>query len=62
MNNMNKAWIFYIVLIVIALVLLIVFSKDIYLWLSNKLFYLLFLFLIFAAGWVLGRFGGRKKQ
>ena len=63
MNNMNKAWIFYIVLIVIAFVLIVIFSKDIYLWFSNKLFYLLFLVLIFAAVWVLGRFGrGRRRS
>lgn len=59
---MNKQWIIYIVLIVIAIVLIIVFSKDIYIWLSNQLFYLIFLLLAFGAGWALGKFGGRRKS
>ena len=59
---MNKQWIIYIILIVIAIVLIIVFSKDIYIWLSNQLFYLIFLLLAFGAGWALGKFGGRQKS
>ena len=34
---MNKKWIIYIVLIVVAFVLIVVFSKNIYFWLSNQL-------------------------
>lgn len=54
---MNKKWIVYIALIVVALVLVIVFSKNIYFWLSNQLWKILLFLVTFAAGWVLGRFG-----
>ncbi|MDE5706609.1 MAG: hypothetical protein K2H69_00260 [Alistipes sp.] len=62
---MNKKWIVYIVLIVVALVLVIVFSKNIYFWLSNQLWKILLFLVTFAAGWVLGRFGrsgGRNTE
>ena len=45
---MNKKWIIYIVLIVVAFVLIVVFSKNIYFWLSNQLWRILLLAL--AAG------------
>lgn len=54
---MNRKWIVYIVLIVVALVLVIVFSKNIYFWLSNQLWKILLFVVTFVAGWVLGRFG-----
>lgn len=54
---MNRKWIVYIVLIVVALVLVIVFSKNIYFWLSNQLWKILLFLVTFAAGGVLGRFG-----
>lgn len=38
---MNKKWIIYIVLIVVAFVLIVVFSKNIYFWLSNQLWKIL---------------------
>lgn len=59
---MNKKWIIYTVLIVIALVLIVVFSKNIYFWMSNQLWRLLLLLAVFAGGWLLGRFSGRKKH
>lgn len=59
---MNKNWILYIVLLVIAFIAVIVFSKDIYLWMSNQLLKVLLFFFAFGAGWVLGRFGGRKSR
>lgn len=59
---MNKKWIVYIVLIVVALVLVIVFSKNIYFWLSNQLWKILLLLVTFAAGWLLGRFGGGRSR
>lgn len=58
---MNKKWIIYIVLIVVAFVLIIVFSKNIYFWLSNQLWKFLLLAAVFAGGWLLGRFGGKKN-
>lgn len=59
---MNKKWIIYIVLLVIVFIVVVVFSKDIYLWMSNQLLKVLLFFLAFGAGWVLGRFGGQKNR
>ena len=58
---MNKKWIIYIVLIVVAFVLIVVFSKNIYFWLSNQLWKILLLAAVFGCGWLLGRFGGKKN-
>ncbi len=58
---MNKKWIIYIVLIVVAFVLIVVFSKNIYFWLSNQLWKILLLAAVFGDGWLLGRFGGKKN-
>lgn len=57
---MNKKWIIYIVLIVVAFVLIVVFSKNIF-WLSNQLWKILLLAAVFGGGWLLGRFGGKKN-
>ena len=51
---MNKKWIIYIVLIVVAFVLIVVFSKNIYFWLSNQLWKILLLAAVFGGGWLLG--------
>lgn len=59
---MNKKWIIYIVLIVVAFVLIVVFSKNIYFWLSNQLWKILLLAAVFGGGWLLGRFGGEKRD
>ncbi len=66
---MNKKWIIYIVLIVVAFVLIVVafvlivvFSKNIYFWLSNQLWKILLLAAVFGGGWLLGRFGGKKNR
>ena len=58
---MNKKWIIYIVLIVVAFVLIVVFSKNIYFWLSNQLWKILLLAAVFGGGGLLGRFGGKKN-
>lgn len=50
-----------IVLIVVAFVLIVVFSKNIYFWLSNQLWKILLLAAVFGGGWLLGRFGGKKN-
>ncbi len=59
---MNKKWYIYIALAVIAFVLIVVFSKNIYLWLSNQLLKILLFVVVFAAGWLLGRFGGSFRS
>ena len=42
-------------------VLIVVFSKNIYFWLSNQLWKILLLAAVFGGGWLLGRFGGKKN-
>ena len=59
---MNKKWIIYIVLIVVAFVLIVVFSKNIYFWLSNQLWKILLLAAVFGGGWLLGRFVGKTNR
>lgn len=46
---------------VVAFVLIVVFSKNIYFWLSNQLWKILLLAAVFGGGWLLGRFGGKKN-
>ena len=48
-------------LIVVAFVLIVVFSKNIYFWLSNQLWKILLLAAVFRGGWLVGRFGGKKN-
>lgn len=50
---MNKKWIIYIVLIVVAFVLIVVFSKNIYFWLSNQLWKILLLAAVFGGGCII---------
>ena len=59
---MNKKWIIYIVLIVVAFVLIVVFSKNIYFWLSNQLWKILLLAAVFGGRGLLGRVGGKKNR
>lgn len=59
---MNKKWIIYIVLIVVAFVLIVVFSKNIYFWLSNQLWKILLLAAVFGGGWLLGTLRRQEKR
>lgn len=45
-----------------AFVLIVVFSKNIYFWLSNQLWKILLLAAVFGGGWLLRRFGGKKNR
>lgn len=59
MNNKTK-WIIYGALVLIALLLIVIFSKNIWNWFENMLVDLLIYAIVFAVGWLLGRFGGRR--
>lgn len=59
---MNKKWIIYIVLIVVAFVLIVVFSKNIYFWLSNQLWKILLLAAVFGGGWRLAAGTLRRQE
>ncbi|WP_297434934.1 hypothetical protein [uncultured Alistipes sp.] len=39
-----------------------IFSKNVWNWFENMLVDLLIYLIVFGAGWLLGRFGGRSKR
>lgn len=60
MSNKTK-WIIYAALALIALLLVVIFSKNIRNWFENVLVDLLIYVIVFAAGWLMGRFGGKRS-
>lgn len=54
-------WIAGIAAAVIVFLLLFFFSGRLYVWTMGKLTTLLIWLVIFIAGWLLGRFGGRRR-
>lgn len=54
-------WILGGALTLIVLLLVVIFSKNVWNWFENILVELLIYLIVFAAGWLLGRFGGRSK-
>lgn len=61
MTNKTK-WIIYGALTLIVLLVIIIFSKNIWNWFENVLVDVLIYLIVFAAGWLLGRFGGRRRS
>lgn len=59
---MNKKWIIYTALVLIAFVAIICFASEIQVWFMSKLTSLLILVITFAAGWLLGYFGHKSKN
>lgn len=60
---MNKKWIIYISLSLIAVITIICFASEIQVWFMSKLTSLLILLITFVAGWLLGHFGpGRRTS
>lgn len=59
---MNKKWIIWIALGLIAFVAVICFASEIQVWLMSKLTSLLILAITFIAGWLLGYFGSRPSK
>ena len=55
-------WIICGALTLIALLLIVIFSKNVWNWFENMLVDLLIYLIVFGAGWLLGRFGGRSKR
>ncbi|WP_295991929.1 hypothetical protein [uncultured Alistipes sp.] len=55
-------WIIGGALTLIALLLIVIFSKNVWNWFENMLVDLLIYLIVFGAGWLLGRFGGRPKR
>lgn len=48
-------------LALIALLLVVIFSKNIWNWFENLLVEIVIYLIVFAAGWLLGRYGSRKR-
>ncbi len=54
-------WVIYSALVLIVLLLVVIFSKNIWNWFENILIDLLIYLIIFGAGWLLGRLGGNRN-
>ena len=61
---MNKNWMLWAGLILILVVFILVwqFAPAIQRWLANVFIDIIVLALTFAAGWLLGRYGGRRNR
>lgn len=60
---MNKKWIIYTALGLIAFITIICFASEIQVWFMSKLTSLLILVITFVAGWLVGHFGtGRRNN
>lgn len=61
---MNKKWTLWagLVLILIIFILIWQFAPAIQRWLANVFIDIIVLVLTFAAGWLLGRYGGKRNR
>ncbi len=60
MTNKTK-WIIGLAAVLIALLLVVIFSKNIWNWFENVLVDVLIYLIVFGAGWLLGYFSRKKK-
>lgn len=54
-------WLIVAAVALIAFILLLFYSSEVYVWLMGKFTTLLIWIVIFVAGWVLGRYGNRLR-
>ena len=61
---MNKKWTLWagLILILVVFILIWQFAPAIQRWLANVCIDIIVLALTFAAGWLLGRYGGRRNR
>lgn len=61
---MNKKWTLWagLILILVIFILIWQFAPAIQRWLANVFIDIIVLVLTFAAGWLLGRYGGRRNR
>ena len=61
---MNKKWTLWtgLILILVVFILIWQFAPAIQRWLDNVFIDIIVLALTFAAGWLLGRYGGRRNR
>lgn len=55
-------WITGSALVLIALLMIVIFSKNIWNWFENVLVQILIYLIVFGAGWLSGRFSGRRPK
>ena len=60
----NKIWIIWTAVALVTLLLVVVFAENIRNWVANTIVDILIYVIVFAAGWLLGRYGnhGRKPD
>ena len=61
MTNKTK-WIVGTAVAIVIVLLIVIFSKNIWNWFENVLIDIVIYLVVFAAGWLVGRFAGRGKQ
>lgn len=61
MTNKTK-WIIGTAVVLVVLLLLVIFSKNIWNWFSNVLIDVAIYLIVFGAGWLLGRFAGKGSE
>lgn len=61
---MNKKWTLWVglVLILVLFILIWQFAPAIQRWLANVFIDIIVLVLVFAAGWLMGRYGGKRSR
>lgn len=59
--NSKTRWIVYGAVALIAMLLLVVFSRNFWNWPENVLIDVAIYLIVFAAGWLLGRLTGRRR-
>lgn len=57
----STKWLLGGALVLIVFFLIVFYASNIYVWTIGKVTTLLIWLVIFVAGWLLGRFGGRKQ-
>jgi len=58
----SKKWLIGGIAALVIFFLLIYYSTEIYVWTMGKITTLLIWLVLFAAGWLLGRYGGRRSE
>lgn len=60
--KLSTNWIIGIAVAVVLLLLLVFYSSEVHVWIMGKLTTLFIWLIIFLAGFLVGRFGGRRRN
>jgi len=58
----STKWLLAGAAVLVVFFLLMAYSSNLYVWMMGKVTTLVIWLVIFIAGWLLGRFGGRKRN